>query len=437
MYGCLTDSARYQTPHQLVSSFITLVNEDGAGTWPPRANHSSWPLALRPYKHVYLEMVQYLSVETPSLNDNVNRERCNSFRSLMQKLLTERINNSHVKEIMQQMESGNLDILPHDQINGFYCVVAVCRHAYRWATIPVVKVSQAEKIIEFPPELEIPWPFLQCHFGITAESGNNTANVLLNFDENGERVYKINVGSKSDLIRTSEEVFFRMFRDIEVMAYPIYEEMIDAVVSFENSDKDSCLVHLENINKLLRNLLKIFYENIRESRISRSVWLSYVQGFQGWGLGKISNGKFVKYDGVSGNHVLFFQALDAFLGLPPYLSEENHICYIPVHQRELCIAFRDHSFWTKVDNNQEFEAIRDQMVKIIKHMKRFRTAHRTRVMPYLKQPAPERLIMTAGKGVLKGPTTKEALRELDAMMVGRLRQTSGLITNETSAPVKL
>lgn len=226
-------AARYQTPHQLVSSFITLVNEDGAGTWPPRANHSSWPLALRPYKHVYLEMVQYLSVETPSLNDNVNRERCNSFRSLMQKLLTERINNSHVKEIMQQMESGNLDILPHDQINGFYCVVAVCRHAYRytyiqpisrqivninrWATIPVVKVSQAEKIIEFPPELEIPWPFLQCHFGITAESGNNTANVLLNFDENGERVYKINVGSKSDLIRTSEEVFFRMFRDIEVM----------------------------------------------------------------------------------------------------------------------------------------------------------------------------------------------------------------------------
>jgi hypothetical protein len=49
-----------------------------------------------------------------------------------------------------------------------------------------------------------------------ADSGNNTANVLLNFDENGDRVYKINVGM-SDLIRSSEEVFFRMFFDVEVL----------------------------------------------------------------------------------------------------------------------------------------------------------------------------------------------------------------------------
>ncbi len=51
---------------------------------------------------------------------------------------------------------------------------------------------------------------------MTADSGNNTANVLLNFDEKGERVYKINVGM-SDLIRSSEEVFFRMFYNLEVL----------------------------------------------------------------------------------------------------------------------------------------------------------------------------------------------------------------------------
>lgn len=87
---------------------------------------------------------------------------------------------------------------------------------HRWATIPVVKVAQSEKVIEFPPELDAPWPYLQRNFGVTAESGNNTANVLLNFNEKGERIFKINVGM-SDLITSSEEVFFRMFYDVEVL----------------------------------------------------------------------------------------------------------------------------------------------------------------------------------------------------------------------------
>ena len=56
----------------------------------------------------------------------------------------------------------------------------------------------------------------------------------------------------------------------------------------------------------------------------------------------------------------------------------------------------------------------------------FRAAHRTRVMPYLEEPAPERMTMTAGKSVLEGPTTKdtkEALKVLDEMLVTRLKQT--------------
>ena len=77
-------------------------------------------------------------------------------------------------------------------------------------------MAQEEKIIDFPPELDVPWPYLQRNFGMTAESGNNTANVLLNFNERSERVYKINVGM-SDLIQSSEDVFFRMFYDLEVL----------------------------------------------------------------------------------------------------------------------------------------------------------------------------------------------------------------------------
>ena len=56
----------------------------------------------------------------------------------------------------------------------------------------------------------------------------------------------------------------------------------------------------------------------------------------------------------------------------------------------------------------------------------YRAAHRARVMPYLEQPAPERLTMTAGKSVLEGATaeeTKEALRSLDRLLANRLKET--------------
>lgn len=71
----------------------------------------------------------------------------------------------------------------------------------------------------------MPWPYLQRKFGVTADSGNNTANVLHNFNEKGERVYKINVGM-SDLIRSSEEVFFRMFYDLEVLVCIVASESV-------------------------------------------------------------------------------------------------------------------------------------------------------------------------------------------------------------------
>jgi hypothetical protein len=224
-------------------------------------------------------------------------------------------------------------------------------------------------------------------------------------------------------------------------AFPIYYEMIRAVISFEEKNKESCVIHLENITFRLRHLLRVFYENLKESRISHSVWLSYVQGFQGWGVGRMIDGEFIKYDGLSGNHVLFFQALDAFLGMDRYLTDENMIRYIPANQRKLCIALKKHSFRNKLKEHGDMK-IEAEIKTIVNHLRVypffhklktasntrqvFRAAHRTRVMPYLEQPAPERLTMTAGKSVLEGPTTKdtkEALKVLDQMLVTRLKET--------------
>lgn len=117
--------------HETASNLTELFERDGAGAWPPKANHNLWPMALRPYKDIYLELVPLLPTAEPSLDDNFNNERRSEFRSLMRKLLTERINTAQVEEIMATVEAGNWDVLPRDAYNGFYACVAVCRHAYR------------------------------------------------------------------------------------------------------------------------------------------------------------------------------------------------------------------------------------------------------------------------------------------------------------------
>ena len=72
----------------------------------------------------------------------------------------------------------------------------------RWGTIPIVKIAQLEKIVEFPIALDIPWAYLQRSYGVEAESGNVTANFLHNFNDKGETVYKINVGMPEAITTT-------------------------------------------------------------------------------------------------------------------------------------------------------------------------------------------------------------------------------------------
>lgn len=166
----------------------------------------------------------------------------------------------------------------------------------------------------------------------------------------------------------------RRYRDNEFpfltisKAFPIYYDMVRAIICFEDNHRVSCVDHLESITFKLRHLLQVFYKNLTESRVSHSVWLSYIQGFQGWGISKMVNGKLIKYDGLSGNHVLFFQALDAFLGMERYLKNENMERYIPLNQRKFCLALKKYSFRKKLEESQDVR-IEVEFKKIVNHLK--------------------------------------------------------------------
>ncbi|RYC62363.1 hypothetical protein CHU98_g3846 [Xylaria longipes] len=354
--------------HKVAASLITMIDRDGAGDWPPRANHESWPAAILPYRSIYVELLPLLYTDTPSLDDNANTKRRERYRVAVKGLLRDKIDLSAVIRILEEVEANSWDTISRDTFNGFYCCIALSRHAYRWASLPVVKVAQLEKVVNFPPELSIPWPYLQRYYGFTSDGGNHTSNVLMNFNPKGERMFKFN-NSLYPLIQSAEEGFFRLLYDIDVMSYDIFYDIAIAITSFKDHNTSSCLESLRSINVNLRQIFVLFNRKMREQNVSRKVWLNYVQSIHAWGAGRMINAEFVQFDGVSGNQILVFQALDALLGMGTYHSDEDWERYIPASQRGFCKSVKEDTFRLCLKGTEdegigaEFETLVNQLKK--------------------------------------------------------------------------
>jgi hypothetical protein len=144
--------------------------------------------------------------------------------------------------------------------------------------------------------------------------------------------------------------------------------MVEAIVAFEENRKADSLRRLQQLKPKLDKIYQVFYDGLVDAKVSRKVWLSYCQGFQGWGVGRVIDGRHVKYDGLSGNHVLIFQAIDAFFGMERYLIDENMIRYIPVRQREFTSVLRRHSIRAQIEKGED-EEIRVEIGKLVQAMR--------------------------------------------------------------------
>lgn len=337
---------RHSDCHETAAVLNELIHIDGAGSWPPRANHavSAWPAALRPYKQIYLELAPFLPQQDPCLDDQVNMSHILHFRSRFETFLRERIDLVQVRRLLDDADAGRWDVFPRAVYNAFYCCIASSRHAYRWGMVPVVRVAQLEREVTLPTELVVPWQALQQHFGCSSDSGNNTSNMVLNFDLDSSHIYKANTGMPAQ-IETAEENFARIFHETEVRGLPVYHDMVMASLSWARNDKAACANYVSRINSNMRHVLNSYFNTMHNSKIMKSVWLSHVQGFFGWGVGfQNKRGEWIKFDGLSGNQSPLFQALDAFLGLEPYLSERDQERNVPARQRKLRKVLEKHSF---------------------------------------------------------------------------------------------
>ncbi|KAH6645348.1 hypothetical protein BKA67DRAFT_595736 [Truncatella angustata] len=423
----LEDLKALKVRHDVHSTVMAMINDEGAGSWPPRATHDEFPPALRAYRQIYAAMAPLLPTANPSLDDESNKIRCQDFRSRMQTLLSEKVDMMATRSALEAVQSGNWDTFPRDAYNGFYSCIACLRHAYRWASNPVLRVTQEEKQLHFPLELDMPWSYIQRRFDITSPSGNIMSNVICNLDSYGQIVYPINEGM-SDAIRSTELAWCHIFYDSETMAIPIYYAIIQAIISFERGDKKSCLAHIETVSINLRKVLLNLYEKMNDPHVARAIWVRHISGVHSWGLTHETDGSPVEYGGLSGSQILLFLAVDAFLGIDRYHSDDQQKRHISLNLRNVAATIRRYSFRKLLSEKSEDDiALENAFQRMVKQLRSFRAVHKVRAVRYLSAPAPERVPMTAALSVLPSQAEEgiaaDAFKFVDRLLTKRLNET--------------
>lgn len=129
--GYILRIRRPKENHEVTDALRNMVDTDGAGTWPPTASHrDSWPVPLRPYHDIPLELSPLLPVDQLSVDDKINQARRGEYRARLQKLLQENVDLAAVESVFLS-EKLDASFFPRHACNGFYACIGHLRHAFR------------------------------------------------------------------------------------------------------------------------------------------------------------------------------------------------------------------------------------------------------------------------------------------------------------------
>ncbi|KAL1743348.1 hypothetical protein HDZ31DRAFT_74937 [Schizophyllum fasciatum] len=400
--------------HAAVDRLRELVEVGGAGCWPPRATYDdTWPSCLRPYEAIYHEVAPQMTVAESCLDDHENRLTIDTFRERLNALLCDMID---LADVEAALSSSDEKAFPAPAWMGFFACIGFLRHAYRWGIVPIVREAQNEPTLEFPRQLDLPWAILQQRYGITSAGGNLTSNVYANYTEPLQLRYPINAALPGVHLKT-EQWNSRMFYEMEEKAMPMYRLMALAIARLDAGDSAGTLRALTAAGEILRDVLRFFYDNLKDENLSTPLWMAYCQGFHGWTLDGI--------DGVSGGLSLVIRVLDSFLGIRPFPTEEVEALHLPTAQRNWLNYLREYDIRASAKAKGESEAL-EILEKMVSQLRIWRMGHMRRMVPYEGVSRPERKKMTAGKSVVEdqlAPDEDAMVEHLKAQLAQRLSET--------------
>ncbi|KAK7044650.1 hypothetical protein R3P38DRAFT_2879980 [Favolaschia claudopus] len=383
----------------------------GGGTWPPTATYDdTWPAPLRVYDSVFRAMERLLPVEESSLDPSSNRQIIDAFRARMRQELVQRV---CIPEVVQTLEEWQSQSDAQSAWLGFFTCVSFLRHAYRWGVTPIVSVAQTETSVDIPPELNVPWAAIQRRFGISSPSGCMTSICYSNLTSKDHLQYSITSGMP-ELHRSTEYWNTKLVTDMEVKILPVYHLFAQAIACIDTGDPGGAHKALHLANDTLRDAMKYFFNTMVEAKISHTVWMAYVQGFQGWALESV--------DGISGGQSLIFRTLDSFLGIRPWPTEEKERLHIPESQRRWLNCLRNYDI-RAVAKDRGHDEVTAELDDLVKQLRLWRMGHMRRMQPYESVHRPERKTMTAGISVVDASNEEQMILHLKQELGRRLAQT--------------
>ncbi|KAF7371089.1 hypothetical protein MSAN_00743700 [Mycena sanguinolenta] len=401
--------------HSALMHLRDLVVVGGGGAWPPRATYrDSWPLPLRSYDTVCRAMETSFPVTESSTDNSYNRKLIDSFRSRMRSHLQQHVNLGDVQNALERAES-NPESCSQAAWLGYWLCVSFLRHSYRWGVTPIVSEAQNEKSLNFPVELDMPWSYLQHHFGVTSPGGCMTSLMYSNMREDDRLEYSVTVGMTQSH-QTTEYWNTKLLVSMEERVLPMYHLFARAVAFVEAGDMVAAADALKSANEVLKIALKFFFTTLVEAKFAQGSWLAYVQGYQGWTLEGI--------DGISGGQSLTFRTLDAFLGIRPFPEPEKESLHLPLAQRNWLNFLREYDIRAVVKGCGERAApVAAELEALVKQLRLWRMGHMRRMQPYESVHRPERMTMTAGISVVNSSDESQMIEHLKHQLGQRLAQT--------------
>ncbi|KAJ7302954.1 hypothetical protein DFH08DRAFT_904417 [Mycena albidolilacea] len=410
-----TDILAEPLHHPALTCLRDLVVVGGGGAWPPRATYrDSWPLPLRAYDTAFRAMEPSFPVKESSTDNSHNRKLIDSFRSRMRAQLDQHVNMGDVLSALERAESDS-ESCSQGAWLGYWLCISFLRHSYRWGVTPIVSEAQNEVSLDFPHQLDVPWSYIQRHFGVTSPGGCMTSLMYSNLRADDHLEYSVTVGMPEDH-HSTEYWNTKLIVSMEERALPMYHLFARAIAFVDAGDMTAAADTLKSANDVLKLALKFFFTTMVDATLAQSIWLAYVQGYQGWTLGGI--------DGISGGQSLTFRTLDSFLGIRPFPEPEKESLHLPTVQRDWLNFLRKYDIRAAVKaHGEDGTAVAAELEALVKQLRLWRMGHMRRMQPYESVHRPERMTMTSGISVVNASDENEMIKHLKRQLGQRLAQT--------------
>ncbi|KAJ7147625.1 hypothetical protein C8R43DRAFT_889598 [Mycena crocata] len=401
--------------HDALTCLRNLVVVGGGGSWPPRATYrDSWPLSLQPYDSVWHAMEDSFAVAHSSVDSAHNRKLIDSFRARMCSQLALHVNMGDVQSALERAESDPESCSQAAWL-GFFLCMSFLRHSYRWGVTPIVSEAQKEDSLDFPEQLDVPWSYLQRHFGTTSPGACMTSLMYANMRADNQLEYSVTIGMP-ERHQSTELWNTKLITGMEERVLPVYHLFAHAIAFVDAGDMVAAADALKSANEILKIALKYFFSSMVDTNLGQDVWLAYVQGYQGWTLGGV--------DGISGGQSLCFRTLDSFLGIRPFPEPQKESLHLPLAQRNWLNFLREYDIRATAKARCDGgAAVTAELESLVKQLRLWRMGHMRRMQPYESVRRPERKTMTAGISVVDAPDEDQMIEHLKRELGRRLAQT--------------